>query len=187
MLRTGILIGAVALTACATTGKRRVVNIADAPTVTTQSVRYDAPEAQAACDTRKMRKRALDSDPLNDTASITVVREVAPGRRLETDIDVDCREFFASRLGGTPADTTRAPKPETRVIVTQAAPSAPAPVIEVRTQPAALTYRVRRGDTLFDIARQHCTGWKTVAAENGLHDASRIKPGMVLRIPGGGC
>ena len=184
---TALLLSALALTACATPGKRRVVNVAAPTPVQTTDVRYDSPEAESACNTRKMRKRALDGDSTNDIASITVVREISPGRRTETDIDFDCREYLARRLGGTNART--APQvftaPEPTVIVTHT--EAPAPVVEVRTQAVGITHRVRRGDTLFDIARSYCTGWKTVADANGLRDASRISPGQVLRIPGGGC
>lgn len=190
MVRFALLISAAALCACATTGKRRVVNVADTPILNTSAVRFDTPEAAAACDTRKMRKRALDDDATNDIASVTVQREIAPGRRTETDVDVNCRDFFASRLGGRAAARPVAPA-EPTVIVTRAATSAPAPspIVEVRTAPAptGYTYRVRRGDTLYDIARSHCTGWKTLARANGIADASRIKPGQVLRVPGGGC
>ena len=186
MLRTALLITAVALTACATTGKRRVVNVSEPAPLNTSQVRFDTPEAAAACDTRKMRKRALDDDPLNDVASVTVLREIAPGRRTETDVDVNCRDFFASRLGGWSAPRA-VPSPALGPVVIATRSAAPAPIAETRTRPSEYTYRVRRGDTLFDIARSHCTGWKTVADANGLRDASRIKPGQVLRIPGGGC
>ena len=190
MLRPVLLISALALTACATTGKRRVVNVAAPTPVQTSDVRYDTPEAESACNTRKMRKRALDADSTNDIASVTVVREISPGRRTETDVDFNCREYLARRLGGSRVPAPQVfTAPEPTVIVTRAQTpiTAPAPIVEVRTQTAALTHRVRRGDTLYDIARSYCTGWKTVADANGLRDASRIKPGQVLRIPGGGC
>ena len=187
MTRTLMAFCAIALTACATTGKRRVVNVVEPAPLSTSNVRYDTPEAASACETRKMRKRALDADMTNDVASITVVREVSPGRRTETDLDIDCRAYFAQQLGGARNEAAAPSAPEPTVIVTRTDASAPAPVIEVRTQPTSLTHRVRSGDTLYDIARSYCTGWKTVADANGLRDASRISPGQLLRIPGGGC
>ena len=180
----------IALSACAGTDKRRVVSV-DVPTpIQTTSVRFDTPEAQAACETRKMRKRALDADFSNDIASITVEREISPGRRTQTDLDVNCRKYFASRLGGAAAN------PRTIKATTAPAPfvieQTPAPAVIVRSIPQIIaaqprTYRVRRGDTLSGIAREHCTGWKTLADENGIRDAGRIKPGQVLRLPAGSC
>lgn len=50
--------------------------------------------------------------------------------------------------------------------------------------PAATTatYRVRRGDSLWAIARRHGTSTNSIQRANGLR-SSRIKPGQVLRIP----
>jgi len=44
------------------------------------------------------------------------------------------------------------------------------------------TYRVRRGDNLWEIARRHGTSTREIQRANGLR-SSRIKPGQVLRIP----
>ena len=45
------------------------------------------------------------------------------------------------------------------------------------------TYTVRRGDTLWAIARRYGTTVAALAAENGIADPSRIYPGQVLRLP----
>lgn len=47
------------------------------------------------------------------------------------------------------------------------------------------TYRVRRGDSLWEIARRHGTSARDLQRANGLR-SSRIKPGQVLRIPDSG-
>jgi len=44
------------------------------------------------------------------------------------------------------------------------------------------SYRVRRGDNLWSIAKRHGTSTGTIQRANGLR-SSRIKPGQVLRIP----
>ena len=51
------------------------------------------------------------------------------------------------------------------------------------THQAAKTYKVRRGDTLYDIARKFGISVSALRRANGL-TGSRIYPGEVLRIPG---
>ena len=46
------------------------------------------------------------------------------------------------------------------------------------------SYKVRRGDTLWDIARNHGTTTATIRALNGLGRSSRIYPGQILEIRG---
>lgn len=47
---------------------------------------------------------------------------------------------------------------------------------------ALATYRVRPGDSLWDIARRHGSSTREIQNANGLR-SSRIKPGQVLKIP----
>ena len=179
---------ALVLTACATSSGRRVVQVSEPAPISATAVNYSSLEASAACDTRKMRRRALDDDPLNDIASITVQRELSPGRRTETDLDVNCRDYFARQLGGGAPRVVRGAAQSEPVVIVTRADTVSAPAIEVRrTAPARRTVRVRRGDTLYGIARDHCTGWKTLAKENGLSNAHRISPGDVLYLPAGAC
>ncbi|MFV2072467.1 MAG: LysM peptidoglycan-binding domain-containing protein [Thermoanaerobaculales bacterium] len=51
-----------------------------------------------------------------------------------------------------------------------------------QTVSATTTYRVRRGDTLYDIARRFGTSVSAIRRANGL-SSSRIYPGDVIRIP----
>ena len=50
------------------------------------------------------------------------------------------------------------------------------------TKTGASTYTVRRGDTLYDIARRFGVSVAAIRRANGL-TGSRIYPGNVLRIP----
>jgi LysM repeat protein len=52
-------------------------------------------------------------------------------------------------------------------------------------KPTALTYRVRAGDTVWDIARRSGTSVRDVLAVNGLRATSVIRPGQQLRLPRG--
>ena len=54
-----------------------------------------------------------------------------------------------------------------------------------RSSVSAATYTVRRGDTLWAIARRFGTTVSAIASENGIQNPSRIYPGQVLRISAG--
>jgi membrane-bound lytic murein transglycosylase D len=47
------------------------------------------------------------------------------------------------------------------------------------------TYRVRPGDTLWDIARRHRTSVSSLTQLNNISSRGRIYPGQILRVPGG--
>lgn len=57
------------------------------------------------------------------------------------------------------------------------------PAREVRLASAGRTYRVRPGDTLWDIARRHRTKVDAIVAENRLRRRASLRPGVVLRLP----
>ena len=54
--------------------------------------------------------------------------------------------------------------------------------VETLTRDQRRTYRVARGDTLWDIAREHRTSVRALRRTNSLR-GSRIRPGQVLQIP----
>lgn len=49
---------------------------------------------------------------------------------------------------------------------------------------AGSTHRVRRGETLGEIARRYGTSTEAIAASNGIRNPRRIREGQVLEIPG---
>ncbi|MGB5082532.1 MAG: peptidoglycan DD-metalloendopeptidase family protein [Burkholderiales bacterium] len=62
--------------------------------------------------------------------------------------------------------------------VTRPSPAAAAP----SARPAAPTYTVKRGDTLYSIALDNGLDYQELAAWNNIGDPSAIKPGAVLRM-----
>ena len=57
---------------------------------------------------------------------------------------------------------------------------------DASTSNSKKTYKVRRGDTLWDIARTHGTTTSAIRSLNGLGRSSRIYPGQVLTVSGSG-
>ncbi len=95
-------------------------------------------------------------------------------RSFGTSVDSLC-----SANGLTPRSTIR---PGQRLeIPSGGSPSAT--TAPATTHQAATTYKVRRGDTLYDIARKFGISVSALRRANGL-TSSRIYPGEVLRIPG---
>lgn len=68
-----------------------------------------------------------------------------------------------------------------------AQPAAPGPATSVAPigpkRAVMVTYTVRTGETLYAIARQFDLKPDTIAQSNGLDDPSRIRAGLVLKIP----
>lgn len=54
---------------------------------------------------------------------------------------------------------------------------------EDNTAEPFITYTVKEGDTVFNIAQQHNVGWTTVATINNLSSPFTLKPGQILKIP----
>ncbi len=80
-------------------------------------------------------------------------------------------------------------KPE-RSAVAKAAPAAPAAAPAELTAPSAAsiaggsdTYTVRPGDSLYAIAARHKVKVIDLQRANDISDATKVKPGMVLRLP----
>jgi len=74
----------------------------------------------------------------------------------------------------------------TVISVAEASPTPLPPVVlPTATRPAGQSeYTVQWGDTLFSLARRFNTTVEAIVALNGLVDASNIRVGQVLRIPG---
>jgi len=51
------------------------------------------------------------------------------------------------------------------------------------TEVQFIEYKVKKGDTLFNISQQAKVSWMTIATLNNLKSPFSIKPGQVLKIP----
>jgi lipoprotein NlpD len=77
----------------------------------------------------------------------------------------------------TPAPVDeRRPPPAAKPPAAKPAPAAPQPA------PAARTYVVKRGDTLYSIALEHGVDYRELAQWNALEDPAKIRVGQVLRV-----
>ena len=94
-------------------------------------------------------------------------------------------------LAACSTETRQAPvidRPATSATMNRPRPVAPpAPVVAEVRQDTRITYTVRRGDTLVQIALDHGQSYLDLAAWNNLSDPNDIKVGQVLRVapPGG--
>jgi LysM repeat protein len=92
--------------------------------------------------------------------------------RLGSTIRIPSREM----LTGRPAPTPATPNPAAQ----------PAPAKPGRTELAAMTYTVKRGETLGEIAQKvlgTSRRWKELAEYNKLDDPDHVEAGTVLRVP----
>lgn len=118
------------------------------------------------------------------TASLASVTPMLPG----------APRLAPSRWSLAPFEVARRPVRVAGAVVTESAgdvaiasPVSPAPAAKPTDAKGgatrARTYRVRPGDTLWDIARRNRTKVDVILAENRLRRTARIKPGDVLRLP----
>ena len=125
------------------------------------------------------------------------------------DVEVNCRDYFETQNSGTIRTAQTVPT----YTVTQSAPmpayspqvqrpiiAAPAPH-SVVSQPKPQTikassrieaaegyyYSIKRGDTLYGIARENCSSVKDIARLNGISDPTKIEIHQIIRLPAQKC
>lgn len=137
-------------------------------------------EAAMICETDDMRKKVIDDNDKNDAVRVMVVEDGDTGSRVLSEVEVDCRDYYL-RKSLTPA------KPK---IVRTSTPTAPRVETARRskhTKSQRYTYIVQRGDTVWDIAREHCTTVKAISRLNGLGRGNVIDIGQRLKLPDDEC
>ena len=163
------------------------------------------------CDNDNMRSRANDRNRKNDTARVLILEEGSNNSNIIADVQVNCRDYFQSadyqnsvqpryvpqpqiqaqpQASYVPA-AYAAPQPQTQIVRQQAQPQArkieaSAPVTQ-SAGPDGFLYNVRKGDTLYNIARINCTSVKHLSALNNLNDATLIDVDQVLHLPATRC
>ena len=183
-----LLLTATALLAgCASVSKvlptKKVVETHQ-PTTVVQNASYkrNASPEQAAivCDTADMRARVVDYDNSNDIVRIMVVQDSNGGSDLLSEVEIDCRDYHL-RKSLAPASSN--------IIRTSAVTSDPVEIQRRSTQidDRRFTYIVQRGDTVWGIAREHCTSVKAISRLNGLGRGNFIDIGQRLKMPDENC
>ncbi len=161
------------------------------PANSVQNVSYTAPvisrsirssnspkEAASVCETDVMRSQVVDGNDYNDSVRIMVVQDNDGSSQLVSEVEINCRDYFLRK-------SVRSSAP---ALVQTSSSSAETETITNRTAASSrYTYIVQRGDTVWDIARQHCTSVKAISRLNGLGRGNIIDIGQRLKMPDEDC
>ena len=182
-----LLVATAILAGCSSFSKKetvtRVVEVPQA-TKTVQSASFssnaDPKQAAIVCETADMRARALDYDDSNDIVRIMSVQDSNGGSQLLSEVEVDCRDYYLRKsLTSSSSNIVRASSEtnkDVRVIRSS-----------IETVDRHYTYIVQRGDTVWQIAKEHCTSVKAISRLNGLGSGRHIDINQRLKMPLDGC
>ena len=174
---------------------------------------YNAPKVQKAeaamvCENDNMRSRAVDRDMKNDMARVLILEEGGRSSNIIADIEVNCRDYFQSQqlqnfrtvqTVPTYTVTQSAPMPAYTQQSRQTVIAAPAPAIAQQAKPKTIKastrveaadgyyYSIKKGDTLYGIARENCSSVKDISQLNGIADPTKIKIHQIIRLPAKKC
>lgn len=180
LLTTGLIIGCSSVSEGIPTVKIEKRK----PQATVQSASYIANSSpnQAAmiCETDDMRQKVVDENDDNDAVRLMVVEDSDTGSRVLSEVEIDCRDYFL-RKSLAPAE------PKIIRAVASTTTSKSTPRRSTRIQDNRLTYIVQSGDTVWDIARKHCTTAKAISSLNGLGRGNMIDIGQRLKLPDEEC
>ncbi len=141
------------------------------------------------CENANMRAKAADKNMNNDTARVLILEEGKRSSNVLADVEINCRDYFISpRRTHAEPEVTQAvySQPTSDYVTTVPTPRTKAPA----PKPLAAEgyfYTVRKGDTLYQIARENCSTVKSIASLNGIADPTMIDRGQVLRLPASKC
>jgi len=135
------------------------------------------------CETDEMRRKVIDDNDSNDAVRIMVIEDGNTGSRVLSEVEVDCRNYFLRKSLAPAKPTiirTAAPQVETKDTIQT-------PRRSTRAPKSRYTYIVQRGDTVWGIARQHCTTVKAITRLNGLGRGNVLDIGQRLKLPDDEC
>jgi len=182
-----LLTATALLAGCSSLSKTETVTrTVEAPqaTKTVQSASFssntDPKQAAIVCETADMRARALDYDDANDIVRIMSVQDSNGGSQLLSEVEVDCRDYYL-RKSLSPSSSN--------LIRTSSETTEPVRVVRSNgpVEDQHYTYIVQRGDTVWQIAREHCTSVKAISRLNGLGNGKHIDINQRLKMPLDGC
>ena len=166
-------------------------------------------EAAMVCENDNMRSRAADRNMKNDMARVLILEEGGRSSNIIADVEVNCRDYFETQNSGSirtvqsvPSYTVTqsAPMPAyspqvQRPIIAAPAPASLAPrplpqTIKASTHIEAADgyyYSIKKGDTLYGIARDNCSSVNNIAQLNGISDPTKIEIHQIIRLPAQKC
>jgi len=160
---------------------------------TVQTVRYEAPKVQRAeaamvCDNDNMRARAADRDSKNDTARLLVLEDGKRSSNIIADVEINCRDYFQNAAYITPDEQAASARP---IIVDLKPTVKPQHQIIKTTAPIQAAdgyfYSIKKGDTLYSIARENCSSVKDISALNRISDPNQLDINQIIRLPANKC
>ncbi len=136
-------------------------------------------EAAAVCENDEMRSQAVDGNDYNDSVRLMVVHDTEGSSKLLSEIEINCRDYFL-RKSLSPAQPS---------LVRASAPTVARQqeVIRRSSKSSRYTYIVQKGDTVWNIAREHCTTVKDVTNLNDLGRGNILDIGQRLKLPDVNC
>ena len=165
-------------------------------------------EAAMVCENDNMRSRASDRNMKNDMARVLILEEGGRSSNIIADVEVNCRDYFQAQRSNsvrtvqtTPSYTAvqSAPMPAYTPQAQRTVIAAPAPAIAPRAKPQTIKastrieaadgyyYSIKRGDTMYGIARENCSSVKDIARLNGISDPTKIEIHQIIRLPAQKC
>jgi len=170
-------------------------------------------EAALVCENENMRARSADKNLKNDTARVLVLEEGGRSSNIIADVEVNCRDYFQSTRHTIARHDTIAPlSPPQPVYVTQQSITATPDsfpsqqnIIKTKALPQSTTrnnvikssstvqaadgyyYSVKKGDTLYRIARENCSTVNDISTLNGISDPTKIEIHQIIRLPAKKC
>jgi len=165
-------------------------------------------EAAMVCENDNMRNRAADRNMKNDMARVLILEEGGRSSNIIADVEVNCRDYFQSQSPAairtvetvpTYTITQSAPTPAYTPQSRQAVIAAPAPATIPRPKPQIMKastrveaadgyfYSIKKGDTLYGIARENCSSVKDISRLNGIVDPTKIEIHQIIRLPAKKC
>ena len=171
-------------------------------------------EAALVCENDNMRARSADRNLKNDTARVLVLEEGGRSSNIIADVEVNCRDYFQSTRPHTiqtrSASTLPQNSPNTVYVSPQSqtanyTQSVPQPVIKAAAPPQKIQqpqvikassniqaadgyyYSIKKGDTLYRIAKDNCSSVMDISALNGIYDPTKIEVHQIIRLPAKKC
>lgn len=161
-------------------------------------------EAAMVCENDNMRERAADRNMKNDMARVLILEEGGRSSNIIADVEVNCRDYFHNQTLGTaqsarilPAHTTtvqsayiRHYRTATTQQATKVVPQKKPETIKASTHVKAADgyyYSIKKGDTLYRIARENCSSVRDISFLNGIADPTKIEVHQIIRLPAKKC